>query len=203
MPLFQGMARRFHPTMPENQSLTRHFIPTEPLFQPPTRLFHPMKTEFQSQTRQFDPTKPDFQALAGRISTTFGLREALLIHIFPVMSDGTSSTSAGAGASAGLDPVAFFAALGSEVRWAIFALLADGTPRTSTQVAAVLQRDFDGVSKHMRLMREAGVLSAVNSSDRRFVFFTVASEKRREPGVVDYGLCVIRLSGTKWALAKD
>lgn len=85
----------------------------------------------------------------------------------------------------------FFFALGSDVRWAIFQLLADGKPRRATDLAAVLKRDFDGVSKHLRMMRQAGVVSVVAGEDRRYVWFAIPSKYRREPGVVDYGMCRI------------
>lgn len=110
------------------------------------------------------------------------------------MSDQASSSPApGAGTLEALKPADFYFALGSEVRWAIFELLADGKPRRAVDVAAVLQRDFDGVSKHLRLMREAGVVSVVPGEDRRYVWFAIPSRYRREPGVLDYGLCTIRV----------
>ncbi|MEY4387975.1 MAG: Helix-turn-helix domain [Verrucomicrobiota bacterium] len=88
----------------------------------------------------------------------------------------------------------FFFALGGELRWSIFRMLADGKTRTAVDVAAVLNREFDGVSKHLRTMRAAGVLSVAPTEDRRYVFFTIAPEFRKEPGVVDYGFCRIDLT---------
>ncbi len=119
------------------------------------------------------------------------------------MGDETSSTPAGVPASSPLNPADFFFALGSDVRWAIFKLLADGKPRRATDVAAVLKRDFDGVSKHLRLMREAGAVSVVVGEDRRYVWFAIPSKYRREAGVVDFGICKICLSPTNEAVAKD
>jgi len=111
------------------------------------------------------------------------------------MSDQASPAPPGAETPAAScpSPADFFFALGSEVRWAIFQLLADGKPRRATDVAAVLKRDFDGVSKHLRLMREAGAVSVVTGEDRRYVWFAIPSKYRREAGVVDYGWCTIRL----------
>jgi hypothetical protein len=120
------------------------------------------------------------------------------------MSDPVSSApAADAGAAAALKPADFFFALGSEVRWAMYELLADGTPRTATEVAAVLKREFDGVSKHLRLMREAGVLALAPCADRRFAFFTIPAQWRREAGVVDHGFCKIRVPSAKGAVGKD
>ena len=65
------------------------------------------------------------------------------------MNDATSSTQVGSELSQQLNPVAVFFALGSKIRWPIIQLLADGTPRTATDVASALGRDFDGVSKHL------------------------------------------------------
>lgn len=109
------------------------------------------------------------------------------------MTDQTSSPASGAEAPgvSNLNPADFFFALGSDVRWAIFTLLADGKARRASDVAVVLKRDFDGVSKHLRLMREAGVVSVIAGEDRRYVWFAIPSKYRREPGVVDYGMCKI------------
>lgn len=121
------------------------------------------------------------------------------------MVDQTSSSTSGAETpgSSNLIPADFFFALGSDVRWAIFQLLADGRPRRAIDVATVLKRDFDGVSKHLRLMREAGVVSVLAGEDRRYVWFAIPPKYRREAGVVDYGLCAIRLPQAKMAMAKD
>lgn len=98
--------------------------------------------------------------------------------------------------SSQLNPVAVFAALGSKIRWPIIQLLADGTPRTATDVASALGRDFDGISKHLRLMRSAGVVDAGPGADRRLVLFSIPPEKRREAGVLDYGICTVRVART-------
>ncbi len=115
----------------------------------------------------------------------------------------SSSPASGAGAPGSLIPADFFFALGSDVRWAIFKLLADGKSRRASDLAMELKRDFDGVSKHLRLMREAGVVSVLQGKDRSCVWFTIPPQFRREPGMVDYGICTIRLSSAKWAAGKD
>jgi hypothetical protein len=66
------------------------------------------------------------------------------------MSDSTS----------GLEPVAVFAALASPLRWQILQMLKSGEALTASQVATVVERDFDGISKHLRVMRAAGVLES-------------------------------------------
>ena len=48
-------------------------------------------------------------------------------------------------------------AVGSPVRLAIVQMLADGREMTASDVAEALGRDFDAVSKHMRVLCNAGV----------------------------------------------
>lgn len=86
-----------------------------------------------------------------------------------------------------------FKLLGNRQRWEIVRLLADGLPRTATDLARVLGRDFDGVSKHLRLMREAGVLESRAGEDRRLLLFCLPERFRSAPGVLDFGVCTARL----------
>ena len=92
-----------------------------------------------------------------------------------------------------LNAIAVFEALGSKIRWPILLLLADGKPRTATDVASVLGRDFDGVSKHLRLLRAAGLVDWRVGEDRRLLLFSIPEKYRREPGVLDFGVCTVRL----------
>ena len=62
------------------------------------------------------------------------------------------------------------------------------------EVAGVVGRDFDGVSKHMRLLREAGLLEGRLGEDRRFLFFYMPERYRRQPGWLDFGICTVRMS---------
>lgn len=119
------------------------------------------------------------------------------------MNSSTSSASVVAEPANQLNPIAVFAALGSKIRWPIIQLLADGTPRTTTDLASALGRDFDGISKHLRLMREAGVVVAGPGEDRRVLFFFIPPANRRETGVLDYGICTIRVATAKPARIKD
>lgn len=103
----------------------------------------------------------------------------------------TSATSASAEASSGA--ARFFAALGNPLRWEMVKLLARNGPMCATQVAEVLKRDFDGVSKHLRVLREGGVVQTVTGQDRRLVFFAIPSANQPEPGLLDYGLLKVDL----------
>ena len=95
--------------------------------------------------------------------------------------------------SKGLDPAKAFAALGNPLRWSIYQMLADGRAMSASEVAAVVKRDFDGVSKHLRLMRDASVLASKRGEDRRLELYHIPERIRRADGVVDLGFCVIRL----------
>ena len=93
----------------------------------------------------------------------------------------------------GLDPAKAFAALGNPLRWSIYQMLADGRAMSASEVAAVVKRDFDGVSKHLRVMRAAGVLASKRGEDRRLELYYIPETIRRADGVADMGFCVIRL----------
>ena len=93
----------------------------------------------------------------------------------------------------GLDPATAFAALGNPLRWSIYQMLADGRAMSASEVAAVVKRDFDGVSKHLRVMRAAGVLASKRGEDRRLELYYIPETIRRADGVADLGFCAIRL----------
>ncbi|MGC3991216.1 MAG: winged helix-turn-helix domain-containing protein [Chthoniobacteraceae bacterium] len=97
-------------------------------------------------------------------------------------------------AGATVNAVDFFAALGGKVRWPIIQMLASGRPMSATEVASALHRDFDGVSKHLRILREAGVIASTTGDDRRMVLFQIPAENRPEPGILDYGFCRVRIA---------
>lgn len=87
----------------------------------------------------------------------------------------------------------FFAALGNPLRWEMVKMLSSGRAMSATEVAAALHRDFDGVSKHLRVLREAGVLRSRAGEDKRLALFFIPEASRRLDGVLDYGSCVIRV----------
>jgi hypothetical protein len=89
----------------------------------------------------------------------------------------------------GVDPAAFFAALGSPIRWALVQLMADGRELSATEAATALQRDFDGVRKHLQILSSAGVVASRAGADRRVVVYFVPAVNRPEPGLLDYGCC--------------
>jgi ArsR family transcriptional regulator, arsenate/arsenite/antimonite-responsive transcriptional repressor len=55
----------------------------------------------------------------------------------------------------------FFKALGDPVRLALVAYLAHlGKPSTVTEVSGCCGVDFSGVSRHLKILREAGIVTA-------------------------------------------
>jgi len=63
----------------------------------------------------------------------------------------------------------------------------------ATQVAELMQRDFDGVSKHLRVLRQGGVVQSVPGEDRRLLFFRIPVANQPQPGLLDYGLIKVDL----------
>ncbi|MBI5773000.1 MAG: helix-turn-helix transcriptional regulator [Verrucomicrobia bacterium] len=104
------------------------------------------------------------------------------------------SSGAGAGApGANPDPATVLAALGSPWRLAMVRWLADGRAMTASEFAEKFGRDFDGISKHLRVLRAAGVVASKrHADDARCECFHIPAVFRPEPGVVDYGFCLLR-----------
>jgi predicted transcriptional regulator len=97
-----------------------------------------------------------------------------------------------------LSPVPVLFALANYIRWPILQMLADGREMMATQVANALGCDFDSIAKHLRIMRNAGVLgSRVPNEDRRLTLFYIPAKNRPAPGVLDYGFFTIRLPEKK------
>ena len=71
-------------------------------------------------------------------------------------------------------------------------MMAGGRMICARDCAKALGREFDGVSKHLRLLRGAGVVWSKSAEDRRFELYYIPETIRRADGVLDYGFCVIR-----------
>lgn len=77
-------------------------------------------------------------------------------------------------------------------------IMADGRTLSATELAAVMKRDLDGIIKHLRILLDAGLLSRKQSEqDARFLLYYMPQAFRPRPGVLDYGSCVIYLSGNR------
>ena len=67
-------------------------------------------------------------------------------------------------------------------------MLIDGTVMSAVAVAKALGRDFDGVAKHLKVLRRAGWIARMPGGDGRCVWYHIPPAFRQEPGVLDYGL---------------
>lgn len=92
------------------------------------------------------------------------------------------------------DPLTVLAALAEPVRWSIIQLLASGRALSGTDIAAELGRSPDAVNKHLRLLRETGVLRCELGADRRYYSYKIPAPVRATRGLLDFGCCTLRVS---------
>jgi predicted transcriptional regulator len=92
-----------------------------------------------------------------------------------------------------LDLVTVLFALGSEVRWPIVKLLADGTARNISDIRAVAGSTAENISKQLRVLQNAGILEGRKGDDRRQQIFSVPAAYRATPGRLDFGCCTVKL----------
>ena len=74
----------------------------------------------------------------------------------------------------------------------LLTFMAGGQALSASAAAQAMGRNFDGVSKHLRVLLDAGVVECRAGEDRRFGMYAVPEQVRRADGVLDYGFCVIR-----------
>ena len=121
------------------------------------------------------------------------------------MSDESSKTSSTASAIAQTasqyffkDPTKLLQAASDPVRWTVLRELASGRSRSVQELGAALNHDPDLISKHLRVLRDAGAVEVVASpdGDRRKQHHAVPEMFRRTEDtgrpVLDYGVCVLR-----------
>ena len=81
-------------------------------------------------------------------------------------------------------------AIGAPLRWAILTELASGEPRMVKEIALKLRKSPTLVSKHMAVLRRAGVVEIGRAGVYQIPkHFTIAPDKRH----VDFGHCLLRL----------
>lgn len=103
-------------------------------------------------------------------------------------------TSTAPAATSGLDPLTVLTAIAEPVRWSIIHLLASGRALSGTDIAAELGRSPDAVNKHLRVLREAGVLLCQPGADRRYYAYQLPATVRANRGILDFGICTLRVS---------
>ncbi|MGD0536876.1 MAG: helix-turn-helix domain-containing protein [Verrucomicrobiota bacterium] len=97
------------------------------------------------------------------------------------------------------NPVKLLHATAEPLRWAILGELATGQPLSVQELGTRLQRRPNLVSKHLRVLREAGAVVVVPAldDDGRKQFYAVPEEFRHvdDSGrpVLDYGVCALRV----------
>jgi DNA-binding transcriptional ArsR family regulator len=92
-----------------------------------------------------------------------------------------------------IDPVRLHAALGHPLRYAIVKVLADGRCQSAQQLTAHFQGIYETVNKHCRILRDAGAISLRAGGDGRYRWYEIPPAARVAPGVLDYGVCVVRV----------
>ena len=84
--------------------------------------------------------------------------------------------------------------LGNPLRWEMIKLLAGGAALSASEIATRLGRDFDGVSKHLKLMRDVKVLLWKRGEDQRTALYYLPETVRAKPGELDFECCWFQLS---------
>ncbi len=92
-----------------------------------------------------------------------------------------------------LIPVDVFFALGSEVRWPMVKLLADGQARSISEIRSVVGSTAENISKQLRVLLDAGILENRPGEDRRQSVFSIPAAYRATSGVLNFGFCVVKL----------
>jgi len=98
-----------------------------------------------------------------------------------------------------LEPAAVLAAMSDPGRYAILRVLTASGPLPVKTLAAKLKRPADGISKHLKVLRAARLVSAVNppGTDGRKQYYEVPALFRSHDTagrpVLDFGAVVLRL----------
>jgi DNA-binding transcriptional ArsR family regulator len=81
-------------------------------------------------------------------------------------------------------------AIGAPLRWAILTELGSGEPRMVKEIALKLRKSPTLVSKHLAVLRRAGVVEVGRAGVYQIPkHFVVAADKRH----IDFGHCLLRL----------
>ena len=92
-----------------------------------------------------------------------------------------------------LNPDAVFAALANPTRVTMLMMLAEGQALAAAQFTTRLGGNFDTLSKHLRIMRDSGIVaSRPGENDNRLACYFIPDRYRTTPGQIDYGCCVLR-----------
>jgi len=98
-----------------------------------------------------------------------------------------------------LEPAAVLAAVCDPTRFKILRVMSDGQPQSVNDLAARLGRPADGISKHLKALREARLIRGVampGSDGRRQYHELPALFRARDTAgrtILDFGAIVLRL----------
>jgi hypothetical protein len=96
-----------------------------------------------------------------------------------------------------IPPMRLFKVLGNPLRWQLMLLYADGRLMSATDAAPAVQRPFHMVLKHLRILRDAGLLNCqASNQDARFLLYSMPEQWRPRTGVFDFGWCVMNFSAS-------
>ena len=117
----------------------------------------------------------------------------------PAFSKATSSVESAAALLASptstIDPARLFAAFSHPIRLKLMQMMGDGRMLSATEAAAVLKRDVDGINRNLVVLRDTGLVNCKTSEqDARFLLYYIPEAWRPQPGVLDFGFCVLQLS---------
>lgn len=92
-----------------------------------------------------------------------------------------------------LRPDAVLAALAHPTRLTMLLRLAEAQPLNAAHFARELRGNFDTISKHLRIMRRAGLIVARRpEEDERCKGYSIPAACLATPGTIDYGVCTLR-----------
>ena len=113
-----------------------------------------------------------------------------IVHEILSAMDSTAASSVLKAAT--ISPVRLFKLLGNPLRWELMLLYADGRSMSATDVAPLVHRPFHIVLKHLRILRDGGLLQCIPSSeDARYLLYSMPGQWRPSPGVFNFGWCIL------------
>ena len=93
-----------------------------------------------------------------------------------------------------LNPAAVHNALGNEMRYEMVRLLSDGRCMSVTMLTEHFKADYENVSKHCRVLLQAGVIGLRAGGDLRCRWYEIPPACRTSATVIDYGVCLLRIA---------
>jgi DNA-binding transcriptional ArsR family regulator len=131
------------------------------------------------------------QGMFGKVKHAAGVMEGFVLLldclVVNVVAEDASMEST-------IKPAEFFWALGDATRYGIVGLLVKQGRLSVSQLMEALDKPQDTVSKHLRVLRELGVVEARQDDtvDARRQLYAIVEKYRVADGVLDFGFCLLR-----------